>query len=88
MTGNLDARVRELERLVSVLLARDSGIVISTDNVTNPPTDAELDTAFGDAATLYNGFVGLVDDNGAGTVVWLCCIVNNAWWYEQLTKAV
>ncbi len=59
----------------------------STDNVASPPTDAELDTAFGEPALLGDGFFGLLDDNGAGTTVWLCYVINLAWWYEQLTKA-
>ncbi len=59
----------------------------STDNVASPPTDAELDTAFGQPAVLGDGFFGLLDDNDAGTTVWLCYVINLAWWYEQLTKA-
>ena len=60
---------------------------VATDNVSSPPTDAQLDTAFGSPATLGEGFVGLVDDNGAGTTVWAVFVVNGAWWYEGLTKA-
>jgi len=58
------------------------------DNVSNPPTDAELDTAFGSPATMGEGFVGIVDDNDAATNVWLIGIAGGAWWYEALTKAV
>jgi len=87
MTIELDRRLRIVERQLEQLLARDSGIVISNANVSATPTDAELDSAFGDATILYNGFIGLIDDAGAGTTVWLCAIVNNKWWYEQLTLA-
>lgn len=79
--GNLERRIRRLETL-------ESGIVVSDANVSSPPTDAELDAAFGDASTLYDGFAGLVDDNGAGTAVWLVYVKGSAWWYEQLTVAV
>ena len=61
---------------------------VSTNNVSNPPTDAELDTAFGAPSTLPEGFMALVDDNGAASAVWLVSAVNGSWWYEALTKAV
>lgn len=78
----------ELQRRVSRLESIGSfRIKISDDNVASPPTDAELDTALGDATTLSDGFMGIVDDAGAGTTVWLCVVKNNAWWFEQLTKA-
>jgi hypothetical protein len=37
------------------------------DNVSSPPTDAELDTAFGTPAAVGEGFVALLDDNNAAT---------------------
>jgi hypothetical protein len=58
------------------------------DNITNPPTDAELDTAFGAPATLGEGFVGIVDDADAGTKVYLCTVSKAAWWYIELKEAV
>jgi len=61
---------------------------VSTDNVSSPPTDAQLDTAFGTPATVGEGFIGIVDDNDAETAVWLCVAVGTSWWYEALTKAV
>ena len=61
---------------------------VSTDNVTDPPTDGELDTAFGTPASVGDGFISLVDDNDAGTKVWLCVALNSKWWYEELTEAV
>ena len=61
------------------------GHKVSNDNVSNPPTDAQLDTAFPNA---YNGFVGIVDDSGVGLIVWLVVYVSDSWWYEGLTKAV
>lgn len=57
------------------------------DNVSSPPTDAQLDSAFGAPADLGSGFVGIVDDNGAESAVYLCVVVGTSWWYEALTKA-
>jgi len=67
-----------------------SGIrtILSTDDTANPPTDAQLDTAFGTPATVGEGFVGLVDDSGAGNNVYLCLSDGTHWWYAVLTKAV
>lgn len=45
----------------------------STADVSNPPTDAELDAEFGTPATVGAGFRATIDDNGAGTnhyLVW------------------
>jgi hypothetical protein len=61
---------------------------VSTDNVTNPPTDAELDTAFGTPATVGAGFTALLDDNGAGTNVYHVASDGTNWWYAAMTKAV
>lgn len=61
---------------------------VATNNVSSPPTDAELDTAFGTAANLPSGAFGIVDDNNAQTAVYFCVVVGSTWWYESLTKAV
>jgi hypothetical protein len=58
------------------------------DNVSNPPTNAELDTAFGTPAAVGDGFVGVLDDAGGSASVWLCVSDGTEWWYEGLTKAV
>ena len=84
-----ERRIAELERKVSSLMSGETGTTISNYNIAGAaPTDAELDAAFGDAADLYNGFMGIVDDNGGTTAVYLCIVVNDAWFYELLTKAV
>jgi len=62
--------------------------LVSTANVSNPPTDAELDSAFDTPANLPTGFIGLVDDNGAGTNFWVVVADGSAWWYVAMTKAV
>jgi hypothetical protein len=58
------------------------------DNVSSPPTDAELDTAFGTPAAVGEGFVALLDDNNAATAGYLCASLGGAWWYATMTKAV
>lgn len=75
----------QLEKLTASI---SSGLVCSNANVSNPPTDAELDAEFGAASGLYNGFSAIIDDSGSGTTVWFVVVKNSAWWYEQLTKAV
>lgn len=64
------------------------GIDTSDANVSSPPTDAELDSEFGTPAAVGNGFVALLDDNGADTNVYLVASNGTSWWYTALTKAV
>lgn len=87
-TDDLLRRLARLENTINRMQAAGRGPVVSTANVSNPPTDAELDTAFGAASTLYDGFTGLVDDNAAGTTVWAVWVLNSQWWYEGLTAAI
>jgi hypothetical protein len=68
--------------------ARNVKLRVATDNVTNPPTDAELDSAFGTPAEVGAGFVALLDDNGAGSDVYLVASDGGAWWYVGLVGAV
>jgi len=60
----------------------------STDDTANPPTDGELDTAFGTPATVGTGFIGLLDDDGGDANVYLCATNGTSWWYVALTKAL
>jgi hypothetical protein len=61
---------------------------VSTANTANPPTDAELDSAFGTPATVGSGFVGIVNDNNGGTNEYLCWSDGTNWFYATGTKAV
>jgi hypothetical protein len=68
----------------------DGGVrtIWSEDNVGNPPTDADLDTAFGTPATVGEGFHALVDDNNLNTTAWAVWSLGGSWWYAAaLTKA-
>lgn len=60
----------------------------SVANVSSPPTDAELDSAFGTPATLGRGFIGTVDDNDADATMWICVTSDASWYYVATTKAV
>ncbi len=59
----------------------------STANVSSPPTDAELDSAFGAPADVGAGFMGTVDDNGAGTAGYIVWSDGANWFYVAGTKA-
>lgn len=63
------------------------GAIYSSANVSNPPTDAELDSAFGTPATVGAGFLGVVNDNGAGTNEYLCWSDGTNWFYATGTLA-
>lgn len=62
----------------------------ATDDVADPPTDAELDAAFGDPTVVGSGFVGVLDDNDAGTDCYVCWTTGAAgeWFYAKGIKAV
>ncbi|MBW1975224.1 MAG: hypothetical protein JRI45_06600 [Deltaproteobacteria bacterium] len=59
---------------------------LSTADVSNPPTNAELDSAFG-AVGQTAGFIGVVDDAGGGSNVWIVTHDGTDWWYVAMTKA-
>lgn len=61
---------------------------VKTDDVSNPPTDAELDSIYGTPATVGSGFTGFIDDNGAGTNVYQVVSDGTDWWIFAGTKAV
>jgi len=62
-------------------------IQYKTDNTANPPTDAQLDTAFGTPAQVGSGFVAILNDAGAGAHVYLVASTGTAWHYIELTLA-
>jgi len=52
------------------------------------PTDAELDSAFGTPGAVGAGFLALLDDNGAGSAVYVVASDGTNWWQCAMTKAV
>lgn len=87
----MNKRNSEMVRLLRAdFVHHDDPVIVDTSiaNVSNPPTDAQLDSTFGSPADLPDGFTAAIDDNGAGTVAWGVMALNGAWWYWSLTKAV
>ena len=60
----------------------------SVADVSDPPTDAELDVAFGTPATLGRGFMATIDDNDGDLKNWLVWTSDASWYYAAGTKAV
>jgi hypothetical protein len=75
---------RSASRAAEKVQSHDGGVAISTANVSNPPTDAQLTAEFG---TVPAGFVRLLDDAGAGSNVYLVGYDGTNWWYVALTQA-
>ena len=88
--SDIERRVASLERrLESILAGLETGVPYSVSNVSDPPTDVQLDGAFGTPANLANGFIGIVNDNDAATDWWICIAGDSVWAYvAKLTVAV
>lgn len=61
--------------------------IVSSANTANPPTDAELDSAFGEPATVGSGFMAILDDNAGDTNVYLVYSNGTSWFHAIGTKA-
>jgi hypothetical protein len=61
---------------------------VHTDDVSNPPTDAELDAIFGTPATVGAGYRALIDDNGGGANFYEVVSDGTNWWIFTGTKAL
>lgn len=82
-------RLKRLERRLERLERQESATVRYQEAATSsPPTDAQLDAAFGDPADLHNGFIGILKNTSLGTSYWLVWVVDGVWAYEEGTKAV
>lgn len=88
-SGHLDLHAFTSIDANVILNASAAGIrtKVSVADVSNPPTDAQLDAAFGTPAALGNGFVGIVDDNDADTDSYICWTTAGAWFYAVGTLA-
>ena len=62
-------------------------IPLSIADTSNPPTDAELDTAFGTPATVGSGYLAFLDDAGGDANFYLIGSNGTSWWHVALTKA-
>lgn len=85
----LQREVKALQREVSRLRrveAAGGGPVMDTP-FSNPPTDAELDSAFGVPGDISQGMIKFVDDDGAETDVYLVVAIGDSWWIFTGVKA-
>ena len=74
-----------LDHLYYLVTQGQLRLAVATADVSNPPTDAELDAAFGTPAEVGPGFLRLLNDNAGGANLYL--IASN-WWILTSTKAV
>lgn len=61
---------------------------VSKGNVSNPPTDAELDALYGTPADVGAGWHTIIDDAGGDANVYFVVSNGTSWWYFTATKAV
>lgn len=59
-------------------------LIDSRDNVGSPPTEAEIETAFGARST---GFTGIIVDGGGAGKMWLCIKFHQYWHFVGATRA-
>ena len=64
------------------------GTLYSTANVSNPPTDAELDAIYGTPAAMGAGFSFHLDDAGGGINFYYVVSDGTNWFYFTGTKAI
>lgn len=90
LTLDIVRRLAALERWAENFKLPETLIPVSRANVSNPPTDAEADAAFGLPANVGAGFLALIDDNNADAAVWLVTSNGTSWWRVTavLTKLV
>ena len=84
--AQLEDRLHELER--SAKTGAATLLEINITDVSNPPTDAQLDAIFGTPAQVGAGYMAIVNDAGASSNVWLVVSDGLYWWYEALTVCV
>lgn len=83
-TNNLDRILISTDGFVN--MAYGMRTIYATTNTANPPTNAEMVTAFGAAATFGSGGIGVLNDAGGGTNEYLCFTDGSNWWYIAGTK--
>ncbi len=77
-----------LDGLYQQVTAGHLRLIVSTADVSNPPTDAELDAEFGTPAEVGAGFLRLIDDAAAGAHFYLVASDGANWWVLAGSKAV
>ena len=86
---SLPQEVARLGKQLEQLASQENRLVVrvATNDVSNPPTDAELDTAFGTPGAVGAGFIAVVNDNAAGSNEYLVWSDGTNWFYVTGTKA-
>jgi hypothetical protein len=69
--------------LVDETLEATGGIITVNveDDIGDPPTQQNMDDAFGAGAAGNDGMIGIINDAGAGANAWLCVNTDGAWYY-------
>lgn len=78
MTEPIVREINNIDRRLSRLEQTSVDVPVCRDNVSNPPTAAEVTTCF--TTNVHNGFLGLINDNGAGNDIYLVARVGGKWW--------
>lgn len=61
---------------------------LATTNVSNPPTETQIISAFGTAQSVGKGFIGIIDDANFHTALFLCVSDGTNWHFEALSRAL
>jgi hypothetical protein len=63
-------------------------VVLRSNDISNPPTAAQLTGVFGSPSVVGDGFVGLINDNGDGVDEYLVWTDGTNWFYVSGTLAL
>ncbi|MHB1007489.1 MAG: hypothetical protein ACYC3S_17880 [Chloroflexota bacterium] len=80
------SRYQVLKCRANDMLGFATTLPVSTADIANPPTAAQLTTAFGAPAAVGAGFAAMVDDNNAHTAEYLVWSDGTNWWQAAGTK--
>ena len=86
-TNNEALHVDAGKVLVDEILTASEGLVtqVSTDDVADPPTQAQMVTAFGAAATKGAGWMGVINDAGGGANIFHVISDGSNYFYQKYT---
>jgi len=63
-------------------------LTVYVSNISNPPTDAELDALFTNPGTFGNDKFAFIRDEAAGTKIYLIMANDGEWFASELTQCV
>lgn len=79
----LKVNLGQSNRVFNEIWGNEIHLQQSVADVSNPPTDAQLDSIFGTPAALGRGACFMVDDNIGVTALYLVCTNDTSWGYLQ-----